>query len=195
MLQFLPMIAGGVSALGKGVLAFKQMREAGKIKPEFVPYQESKYAKSMLGTSLNAYNGRNPASVIQEQNIQAAQGNAMNSISRNATDSSQLLALAGGVQANTDSAMSDLRSKDAQERYGMLNVLNNAYQTMINEGDKVYQSKMDKFKIDTEQKAALRGSAMNNIFSGIQDVAGGAMSTERIKGDKAYLEYLKTKKG
>lgn len=189
------MIAGGVSALGKGVLAFKQMREAGKIKPEFVPYQESKYAKSMLGTSLNAYNGRNPASVIQEQNIQAAQGNAMNSISRNATDSSQLLALAGGVQANTDSAMSDLRSKDAQERYGMLNVLNNAYQTMINEGDKVYQSKMDKFKIDTEQKAALRGSAMNNIFSGIQDVAGGAMSTERIKGDKAYLEYLKTKKG
>lgn len=169
--------SGLLSGVGKTILGIKANAEANKIHPKDATYNTSPYAQNMLSAAQNAYYGQNPASVIQGQRTMGAQANALNTVQRGATDASQLIASASGIQSNTDNAFSDLRSKDAQEKFGSLNVLNQAYSQMIGEGDKVYNDQVRKFDNDTQQKAALRNSAFNSIFSGISDMAGGAMAS------------------
>lgn len=73
-------------------------------------------AKGLLGESRNLYNARMAGAANAEQNIYNSQANTLSNMGRNASDASQLLALAGGVQNNTNNAFGQLGQAEAQNK-------------------------------------------------------------------------------
>jgi hypothetical protein len=153
----------------------KQKREARQIKPAWEQYKESPYAKQQLGTATNMFNGPMAGLREAERGIFAAQANANAGVGRNATDASQALLLNAAGQGQTNDALMGLQMKNAQNKYAMLNNLNNAYGAMTQEGDKVYQSMLQKYQMDVAQKNALTAAGNQNIFGGLDDIASQAI--------------------
>lgn len=180
MLGLLGGIIGGISALGKIGTGIFQNSQANKIDPQYTPYEVSQYAKNRLALAQNLFGGRMFGAPELERNILASQSNYLNSVGRNASDSGQALAMGALAQGQTNQSMQDLQIQEAQNKYNMLNNLNQSYQGMINEGDKVYQDMMNKYQLDIEQKNALRDSAFSNIFGGVNDIAGGLIQGDTL---------------
>lgn len=166
-------ILGGLTDVGKIIAGFSQNHQANQINPVYKPYEISPYAKAQLGLVQQLFNGRMFGANTLEQNIANSQANYMANVGRNATDSSQALALGVLAQAETNNAYNDLQIKEAQNKYDLLGNLNAAEQGMTAELDKQYQDMLQKYIIDTQQKAALKNSAFNNIFSGFGDISAG----------------------
>jgi len=162
---------GGLASIGKAIFGGGQRRAAKKIKPMWEQYQESPYAKQQLGIAQQLFGGRMAGAASQEQNIAANQASTVSSINRGATDSSQALALAGMAQGQSNEAYSDLAIKEAGNKQMMLGNLNQAYGSMISEGDKKYQSMLQKYQMDVAQKQALLSGGASNMFGGIGDLA------------------------
>lgn len=165
-------LLGGAAALGKLLFGAGQNKRANRINPKWQEYITSPYAQQKLGLAQQLFNARMPGATAQERNIYGTQGNTLNAINRNATNSAQALALAGDAQGQTNQAFNQLAIDEAGNKMNMLNNLNQGYSGMIEEGDKVHQNKMQKFIIDTQQQAALRNSAWQNIFGAGNDLAG-----------------------
>jgi hypothetical protein len=149
------------------VVGLTQLGKAGQIHPQWDGYQTSQYAQNNLANAQNAYNGRMAGASTEEQNILANQANQMGNVNRTATDGSQALAVAAGVQGQTNQAFHNLQTQEAQNKYQMLNNLNLANQGLVQEGDKTYQSNLQKYMMDTQAQAALRSSGLTNISNGI----------------------------
>lgn len=173
----LPLMAIGTglsaaSSLGKMLFGKKQNKLASGINPQFQQYTTSPYAQRQLALAQNLFGGRMAGAGAQEQNILNNQATTSANISRNVSDSARALALTGAVQGQTNEALGNLGMQEAQNKYNMLGNLNQAYGQMIGEGDKEYQSKLQKYMIDKQEQAALRESGSQNIFGGIGDIAG-----------------------
>lgn len=160
------------------VVGISQLGQAGKIHPQWDGYQTSQYAKDNLGNAQNAYNGRMAGASTEEQNILANQANQFANINRTATDGSQALALGAGIQGQTNQGFHNLQTQEAQNKYQMLNNLNVANQGLVQEGDKTYQSNLQKYMMDTQAQAALRSSGLTNISNGL----GGIDQSSNIMG-------------
>ena len=182
MIGLLGTLMGLGGAVGKIISGVSQNSKANKIHPEYVPYETSQYAKNQLGLAQTLFNGRMFGANDLEKNIFASGANTLSSINRNATDGSQALMGAIAAQGQTNNALQNLQIQEKQNKYGLLDNLNDALAGMTREGDKVYQDKLTKFKIDADQKYALKTSAWQNIFGGVSDIAGGL-----IQGDTAGL--------
>lgn len=167
-------IAGGVKAL-TGVV---QMVKGSKIHPQYKPYTANPAAATQLATAQNLFNGRMGGAVNAERNIANSQANANANASRNASDGSQALALGQLSQGQANAGYEDLASREAQNKAAMAGNLNQAFQTVISEGDKEHQSAMQKYQMDSQTKAALTGDGLKNISGGIGDVAGTAILTQ-----------------
>ncbi len=162
---------GALAGVAKYFLGKKQDNLANKINPNFVPYQENPLAKQQLGIAQQFLNGRMAGAGMLEQNIANSQANQMSNISRNASDSSTALALGAAAQGQANNAYGNLQTKEAQNKYNLLDNLNAAYATNIREGDKVHQSQMDKFGIDTNEKSQLRSAGVQNQFGALNDLS------------------------
>lgn len=161
------------AAVGKGILGLIQNSKANQIHPQWQQYQANPLAAQQLATAQNAYNGRMGGALAQEQGIYNAQANTQASVERNATDAGTALAMAAAGQGSTNDALNKLGVQEAQNKYNLLGNLNQAYGTNIAEGDKVYNSMMQKYQMDTQAQKELRSAAFNNIFGGINDLATG----------------------
>jgi hypothetical protein len=182
-------ILGGLGALAKIPVGLHQNSLANDIHPEYNPYEESPYAKSQLGLAQQLFNGRTFGAGDLEKNIYASGANSFNNASKAATDSSQLLSLGGLIQGQTDNQLQDLQIKEQQNKYGMLDNLNNAYGAMTQESLRKYQADLEKYKMDTEQKNSLRNAGLQNIFSGIGDLSSlGIMSGQLFGGNPTAAE-------
>jgi len=164
-------IVGGLAGLGKYFLGKKQDKLADQIKPNYIPYKESPYAKYQLGAAQQLFNGRMAGASALEQNIANAQANQNANIGRVATDGSTALALGDAAQGQANAAYGNLQVKEAQNKYGLLDNLNAAYASNIREGDKVYQDQFQKFQLDSAAKAGLRNSAYQNQFGAANDLS------------------------
>jgi hypothetical protein len=162
---------GGLASIGKAIFGGGQRKAAKKIKPYWEQYQESPYAKSQLGIAQQLFGGRMGGAASQEQNIAANQASTVSNINRGATDSAQALALSGMAQGQSNEAYADLGIKEAQNKQMMLGNLNQAYGTLIGEGDKRHQSMIQKYQMDVAQKQALLSGGSQNIFGGLGDLA------------------------
>jgi hypothetical protein len=167
-------ILSGIGAIGKFASGIKQSKESKKINPIWQQYKTNPFAQQQLGAAQNAYGGRMAGAGSLENNIFANQGAFMGNVNRNATDSSQALALAAGGQQQTNDALANLQIQEAQNKYSMLNNLNQAYGTMIGEGDKEYNSILQKYQIDAQRKDALANAGAQNKFGAVSDLAGMA---------------------
>lgn len=154
----------------------KQQREAAdKINPVDVEYNESPYAKERLDNARNAVNARMPGGTQLENNVYRNQSNTLMSLARVGTPQQQLAA-AGALQGNTNNALSDLAMQEQQYRTGMLTNLNSALSGMVDEGDKVYNDKTNRFNRLFNQKQDLLNSSQNN-FSNSLTSASDAVSS------------------
>lgn len=164
-----------VGSIFKIVQGIKQNKESKKINPVWQEYAENPYAKQQLGTAVNAYNAPMAGGVELQRNILANQGNAIGQINRNATDSSQALALGALSQGQSNNAFQNYQIQNAQSKYSMLDNLNRAYGVMIGEGDKKYNSIMQKYMMDVQRKDNLKSSGMQNIYGGLDDITSQAI--------------------
>lgn len=171
-------IGAGLSlanSIGRWFSGNRQNKLANKINPVFNPYTASPYAQKRLGLASQLFNGRMFGAPQLERNIFSNQQSVINNINKNATDASQALAYAAGAQGQTDQALTNLQTAEAQNKYQMLDNLNNAYEGMVNEGDKEYNSMLQKYQSDVDQKNALRDAAMKNKYGAVSDLASLAI--------------------
>ena len=174
-------LVSGAGALGKLFAGAKQNRLANQINPFFQQYQQNPLAQQNLAVNKNMFYGRMPGAQKAESNIMQLQSNQLSNLQRGATDSSQLLAMGAGLQGGTNEAFSNLAAAEGQSKAALLPSLGQAYRGAISEGDKAYESMLQKYQIDRQDKAALRESGMQNIFGGIGDVGAGLMQYGQFK--------------
>jgi hypothetical protein len=164
------------SEIFTGINAFsqakKQKREANKINPVDVTYQESPYAKEQLSTARNFLNSRMPGANSMQQGIANNQANSFLNLTRAAGSPQQLMAAAGALQGNTNSALDNLAIQESQYKASMLGNFNNALSTMTNEGDKVYGDQLRKYNRDYEMKQSLLNSSAQNKQAGFKGIGG-----------------------
>lgn len=165
-------IAGGIGAIGKGILGFFQNKKANKIHPVWEQYQNSPYELQKLALAQSLFNGRMAGAGAQQQNIFNNQAATLSNINRNSGSAARALALSAASQGMTNDAISNLGQQEAQNKYNLLGNLDNAYTSMTQEGDKVYNSKLQKYQMDKQEQAALRNASFQNMFSGINDLGG-----------------------
>jgi len=172
----IPAAIAGANMIGKFISGAKQTSESKKINPIWQQYKQSPYAKQQLGIAQQLFNGRMAGAPQLERNIMSNQASSLANIGRNATDSSQLLALGGATQGQTNEALSDLQIKEAQNKQMMLQNLNQAYGVNIGEGDKEYQSILQKYGMDVDRKDALRNAGAQNKYGAVSDLASMGFS-------------------
>jgi len=171
----------GLGSLGKIFAGAKQNKLANQINPVFQQYQQNPLAQENLAVNKNMFYGRMPGAQKAESNIMQAQSNQLAGAQRGATDASQLLAVGAGLQGGTNEAFSNLAAAEGQSKAGLLTNLGQAYRGAISEGDKAYESMLQKYQIDRQDKAALRNAGQQNIFGGIGDIGAGLMQYGMFK--------------
>lgn len=172
----IPIIAAGANMIGKFISGAKQTSESKKINPVFNQYQSSPFAKQQLGLAKQLFGGRMFGAPQLQNNIFSNQANTLDAVNRNATDASQALAIAAGTEGQTNEALNDLQIKEAQNKAMMLQNLNQAYGVNIDEGDKEYQSMLEKYGMDVQRKDALRNAGAQNKYSAVSDLASMGFS-------------------
>lgn len=158
-----------------GILGAVQLGKAGGIHPQWQQYQTSQYAKDNLTNAENAYNGRMAGASTLEQNILANQANQTANVAHTATDGSQALAVQAGMQGQTNQAFHNLQTQEAQNKYQLLNNLNLANTGMVAEGDKQYQSQLQKYLSDVQQQNALTNAGVQNIAGAVGGLGSSAL--------------------
>ena len=167
----IPAIVAGIGAFGKFFSGAKQVKESKKINPIWQQYQTNPFAKKQLETAQQMFGGRMAGAPQLQQNIFSSQANQLDNVSRNATDSSQALELGAASQGQTNQSLADLQIQEAQNKQMTLGNLNQAYGTMIGEGDKTYESLLQKYQMDAQRKDALRSSGAQNKYGAFSDLA------------------------
>lgn len=138
-------------------------------------YQSNPIAAQRMALAQQLLNARQPGAAAAERNIYGSQANSLAQINRNATDSSQALALAAGTQGQTNEAFGDLAQQEAQGFQQRYQNLSGAQEGMIEEGDKVYQDQVRRF----QDLAAIRGMQNQNrqsAWQGVSNLGFGAMN-------------------
>lgn len=176
----------GANAIGRLFGGNKQKKEAKKINPIWQQYQTNPYAKAQLGLAQNMFGGRMAGAPQMERNILANQAGTVANINRNATDGSQALAMAAATQGQTNNAFSNLQMQEQQNKYSMLNNLNQAYGQMVDEGDKVYQSQLQKYQMDVQRKDALNNAGMQNKYGAVSDLSSMAFGLANLQNQNKY---------
>lgn len=177
---------GLANSIGRFISGGKQKREARLINPIWHQYETSPYAKSQLGIAQQMFGGRMAGAAGLEQNITSNKANTISNIQRGATDASQALALAAGAQGQADNAYSKLAIDESQNKQMMLGNLNQAYGQMIGEGDKVYQSQLQKYQLDSQRKDALNSAGMQNKYGAVSDLSSMAFSLAGIQNNGGF---------
>ena len=173
---------GAANAAGRFFSGGKQKNLANQINPVFNPYQASPYAKKRLGLANNLFNGRMFGAPQLERNIFSNQASAVSNINKNATDASQALSFGAAAQGQTNDALTNLQTLESQNKYQTLNNLNAAYEGMVNEGDKEYDSMRYKYEQDVAQKNALMDAAMNNKYGAVSDLSSLGIQLSGLVG-------------
>lgn len=157
-------ILGSIGKLfGRGA-ANRRLAELQKSEPV---YQANPIANQRLGLAKTLLNAKMPGSQTIERNIYGNQASTISNINRNATDSSQALALGSSVQGQTNDAFGKLgleEGQDYQRRYGNYT---NAQEGVINEGDKVFQDSVRRFS----DRAQIEGAQSENRTNNWSDIS------------------------
>lgn len=170
------LISQGVSsAMGVGS-GLANLFAAKKIKPQYTPYERSKYASQMLGQAQMGLNSQRAGATAQRRGLLGSQANATAAAQRNATDPSQILAIAAGLAGQADQSLADAAAMDANWYQQNMNNLMQAQNANISEDRMLYEDKMRKWEADMSLKNAFRNSGQQSIVNGLGNFAGAAFA-------------------
>lgn len=165
---------GGLGAIGGIVNMFTSGSRLKSLMAQEPVYQANPVAAQRMALANTLLNARMPGASAMERNIYGNQANQMANVNRNATDSSQALAMGAAAQGQTNQAFQNLGVQEQQDYYNRLQNLTGAQQGMIAEGDKVFQDKVRRF----QDMAGITGAQMQNTQQGWNSIAnlgfGGA---------------------
>lgn len=153
-------------------------------------YTANPVAAQRMGLAQTLLNARMPGATSMERNIYGNQANQLANVNRNATDSSQALALGAAAQGQTNQAFQNLATQEQQDYYNRLQNLTGAQQGVINEGDKVYQDKVRRF----QDMAGLQAAGMQNTQGAWNSIAnlgfgGASLGAQFNWGQRAPQGY------
>ena len=180
---------GIAGSIGKLLLGAKQNKLANQINPVYNPYTGSLAVGQNLGAVQNAYQGRMAGAATAQDRLLQSQANNFANASRGATDASQLLALGSAGQGATDTGLVNLATAEGQNKAGLLDNLQSAYGQKIQDDRYINQSQLEKYKMDTEAKAALRNSGINNMYGAVSDASGMALQLGQLKNNGGGAGY------
>jgi hypothetical protein len=132
-------------------------------------------SKKQYGLAQNAYNGRMAGAANLEQNIYGNQANTIGAMSRGATSASQLLALAGGVQGNTNDAFNKLAVEEAQNKQIQMGDLNKALTGVQNANGNLQNLYYDQSKQAAQSAAGLGQASQTNSFNALNGIGNVGM--------------------
>lgn len=163
-------LIGGIGSLFGARRANRRLDDLIKQNPA---YQENPLARERLGLASTLLNARMPGAAAMERNIYGNQANTLAQVNRNATDSSQALALAAGVQGQTNQAFGNLGIQEAQDYQRRYNNLSGAQEGVIQEGDKVHQDSVRRFQ-DLAQIRGAQNANTQGAWNSLSNLGFGA---------------------
>lgn len=158
---------GIIGGIGQLFGRHKANKELERLIGQDPQYQINPLAQERLGLARTLLNARMPGASQIEKNIYQTQANTIGAINKNATDSSQALALAAGTQGQSNEAFNQLGLEEANDYQRRLANLTGAQEGMINEGDKVYNDKIRRFG----DLAQIRGQQQQNRMDNWQSIS------------------------
>lgn len=176
-------LIGGVGKLFGNRKANRRLEELMKLNPQ---YQANPLAAQQMGLAQTLLNARMPGAAAAEHNIYQSQANMIGQVNRNATDASQVLAMAAAGQGQANQAFGNLATQEAQDyqrRYGNLAT---AQQGVINEGDKVFQDQVRRFQ-DMAQIRGAQNANRQNTWDSVSNLGFGAMNLGMMGGYDALF--------
>lgn len=153
---------GLIGAVGKIFGNAKANRQLRKLQGEDPIYNANPIAAERLSLAQTLLNARMPGAARAERNIYANQGNQFGNINRNATDSSQALALGAATLGQTNNAFGDLALNEEQGYQQRYQNLMGAQQGMINEQDKVFGDQERRFGNKVQIQGAQNANRQNS---------------------------------
>ena len=181
---------GIAGSIGKFLLGNKQNKLADQINPVYDVYKGSNAVGQNVAAAQNAYQGRMAGAGSAQENLLRAQQNSFANASRGATDASQLLALGAAGQGQTDAGFNSLATAEGQNQRGLLDNLQQAYGQKVQDDRAINQSQLEKYQIDTQAKAGLRNSGINNEYGAVQDASGMALQLGQLNATKNKLKGI-----
>lgn len=184
---------GAIGAIGGMISNMGSGRKLDALYKQEPTYQGSGYAQQRLGMAQTLLNARMPGATSMERNIYGNQANQLSNVNRNATDSSQALALGSAAQGQTNQAFQGLATQEQQDYYNRLQNMTGAQQGMIAEGDKVYQDKVRRY----QDMAAITGAKMQNTQTAWNSLANfgigatGVLSQMGMGGGQGRYQGVK----
>jgi hypothetical protein len=166
---------GIVGAVGNMFSTRKANKELKKLEKQNPTYAANPLAQERLNLAKSMLNARMPGASYLEQNIFSNQGNQMQNINTNATDSSQALALAAGSQGQTNEALAKLGFTETQDFQRRYQNFTGAQDTQINEMDKVFSDRVRGFE-DKVRFAGARAANNSNAWNSISSIGQGVMN-------------------
>lgn len=158
---------GLIGGIGKMIGRGKANRQLDELLKKDPKYTANPEVANRLGLAKTLLNARMPGAASAERNIYGSQANTVANVTRNATDSSQALAVAAGVGGQTNQAFQDLGQNEAQDyqrRYGNLVGAQNA---TVLEGDKVFGDDLRRYG----DEVSVRGTQNQNKQDNWQDIS------------------------
>lgn len=195
----------GIAGLGLGLIGtIGKLFGAGKANKRLkaLQQQDPNYATSQagianqglagqrLGLAQTLLNSKMPGSSTIERGIYGNQANQFANINRNATDSSQALALGAATQGQTNSAFNQLGVENSQNYQQNLQNLNSAEQGSMNENDKVFADQQRRFG-DQAQIQGQINQNNQNVWGSIAD-GGFSLANAGMNGGFSGLFGNKT---
>lgn len=158
-------LVGGIGKMiGRGK-ANKDLKNLMKKDPKYVA---NPLAAQRLSYATALRDARMPGAAAAERNIMGAAGNAVSNFQRNATDSSQMLALAAGAQGQAQQGFENLATAEAQDQQRRMNNWEGAVQGQIGEEQSAFKDQVRRF----ENEAQIKGAMNENRASTWGDIAG-----------------------
>ena len=168
-----------VGTIFSAIAGMKWDKEMDKLKEKDPRYTSSPYAANNLGMAQQLLNSRMAGANARERNIQTSGANVRAGIGRNATDSSQALALMAGTQGMEGQQYNDLAIQEGQDAYQKQNNLFNANKDMTVEHKDLFDDEVrrwqDQVNMITAQYKARKqgGSDIGQLGSGLSSMGGG----------------------
>lgn len=155
-------------------LAKKQKRMADKIQLNEADriYNTSPFAKQMLGNAQMQKNAQMPGLDIAMGQMSQNQANTINAFQRGAGSGSAFLAAAAASQGQMNKDALGLSQQQAQFQQQQNANMNNALGVMMNEGDKEFQSKLNRYTQDAQVKSSLINSSLQNKANAWGNIGG-----------------------
>lgn len=148
-------LVGGIANLfGAG----KANRQLGQLLQQDPKYTANPIAAQRMGLAQNLLNARMPGAASLQQNIYGSAANTMAGVNRNATDSSQALALGAASQAQQGQQFQQLNQAENQNYQQRYSNLAEAQQGQISEQEKEFQDQVRQF----QDRAQITGAQVQN---------------------------------